>query len=316
MMTRLRSLARTANLPLLAFLACLFLTPPAHAGTWNLSGALYTHDPSITQEGGTWWIFETGSNGIGVKYSGDGHAWSQGGSIFGNGLPWWKPYNGNSASTWAGDIHDWNGRAVCFYAVSSFGSQHSAIGLATASSIAAGDWTDQGAVLTSGSGSPYNAIDPNFVVDNAGQPWLAFGSFWDGINIVKLDRNTLRPTGGVSNIASDGAGIEGAYVVSHGGYYYLFASKGTCCNGARSTYHIVYGRSSSITGPYTDKGGRALLNGGGTTLDAGGGRFIVPGGQSIYGGNVIARHELDSSNNYASVLFINDLYWSNGWPTY
>ncbi len=38
--------------------------------------------------------------------------------------------------------------------------------------------------------------------------------------------------------------------------------------------------------------------------------------QSIYGGDVIVRHELDSSNNYASILFMSGLYWSNGWPTY
>lgn len=314
-MTHLLSLAALRRLLALLALVGMAFTPLAHAGTWSLSGSVGTHDPSITREGNTWWVFETSGNGIGVKYSGDGRAWYQGGSIFPNGLAWWRPYNGNSTMTWAADIHDWNGRAICFYAVSTFGSRDSAIGLTTAPSIAAGNWADQGPVLTSSSRTPYNAIDPNFVVDNAGQPWLAFGSWSDGINIVRLDPNTLRPTGGVTNIAADGRGIEGAFVVSHGGYYYLFVSKGTCCAGARSTYHICYGRSSSITGPYTDRNGTPMLGGGGSVLDAGGGRFIAPGGQSLYGG-VIARHELDSWNNYNSVLFINDLYWSNGWPTY
>jgi arabinan endo-1,5-alpha-L-arabinosidase len=30
----------------------------------------------------------------------------------------------------------------------------------------------------------------------------------------------------------------------------------------------------------------------------------------------MVRHELDSQNNYNGVLFINDLTFSNGWPTY
>lgn len=30
----------------------------------------------------------------------------------------------------------------------------------------------------------------------------------------------------------------------------------------------------------------------------------------------MARHELDSQNSYNPVLFISDLTFSNGWPTY
>ena len=146
------------------------------AATWSLTGALESHDPSIYKEGSTWWIMETSNTGIGVKYSANGHAWTQGGSIYSGGLSWWKLYNGNSATAWAPDIHDWNGKAILFYAVSTFGSQNSAIGLATATSIVKGDWVDHGAYLTSKAGDNYNAIDPNFVVDASGQPWLTFGS--------------------------------------------------------------------------------------------------------------------------------------------
>jgi len=312
--TAVKALCSLAAASLLGSAA--LLPGSAHASVWSLSGAIGTHDPTITKEGSTWWIFETSTSGIAVKYSGDGHAWTQGVPIFGGGLSWWKSYNGNSNSTWAADIHNWNGKAICYYAVSTFGSKNSAIGLTTATSIATGNWTDQGVVLASNSGTAYNAIDPNFVVDTSNQPWLAFGSWSGGIYIVKLNASTLKPTGSTTRIAADSSGIENAFIVHNGSYYYLFVSKGTCCNGASSTYHICYGRSTSITGPYVDKNGTSMVNGGGTTLDAGGGRFIAPGGESIYGTSVIARHELDSQNNYASILFINDLLWSNGWPTY
>jgi arabinan endo-1,5-alpha-L-arabinosidase len=287
----------------------------AQASVWNLTGALVTHDPCMYKEGNTWWIMETSNTGIGVKYSGDGHAWTQGVSIFGGGLSWWNTYNGNSKSVWAPDVHVWNGKAIVYYAVSTFGSQKSAIGLTTASSIAAGNWVDQGAVLTSAPGDNFNAIDPNFSVDKSGQPWLTYGSFWTGIYTTRVDANTLKPFGTRYHLAADSTGIENAYIVTNGSYYYLFVSKGSCCAGANSTYHISYGRSTSMTGPYLDKNGVDMLNGGGTTLDAGGGRFIAPGGESVSNG-VMARHELDSQNGYNGVLFLNDLYFTNGWPTY
>lgn len=295
--------------------AIAFCAAGAQASTWTLSGSLITHDPSVYKENSTWWITETSDTGIGVKYSPDGHAWTQGVSIFGGGLSWWGQYNNNSKMVWAPDIHVWNGKAILYYAVSTFGSQKSAIGLATASSIAAGNWTDKGAVLTSAPGNNYNAIDPNFFVDKAGQPWLSFGSFWTGIYTTRVDANTLKPTGSWYHLAADSTGIENSFIMSNGSYYYLFVSKGKCCDGANSTYHISYGRSTSVTGPYLDKNGVNMLNGGGTTLNAGGGRFIAPGGESVANG-VMVRHELDSQNGYNGVLFINDLTFSGGWPTY
>ena len=293
---------------------------PAAAAQWTLSGDLNCHDPGIWKESGTWWIARTWGAGIGMAYSKDGRAWSTGAPIWQNGLTWWHTYNGNTAWTWAPSLVDYKGKALCYYAVSTFGSQVSAIGLATASSIADGDWSDQGAILSSGTGAPFNAIDPCFTTDAAGGPWLSFGSFWNGIYVTALDPGTFKPTGNATNIASNSAGIENSQIVFWNGYYYLFASVGTCCDGASSTYHIVVGRSAAITGPYVDRNGVAMLSGGGTTLDSGGGRYIAPGGESIYddgGAWVCARHELDGQNGYSTVLFINDLYWDgDGWPTY
>jgi len=97
----------------------------------------------------------------------------------------------------------------------------------------------------------------------------------------------------------------------------LFASIDNCCKGVNSTYKIVYGRSTSITGPYVDKNGVNMLNGGGTILDSGNAQWKGPGGEDIVGNNIIARHAYDANDNGAPKLLISDLNWdSSGWPTY
>lgn len=53
--------------------------------------------------------------------------------------------------------------------------------------------------------------------------------------------------------------FEGTNIYKRGEYYYLFASIGTCCNGATSTYQTVVGRSKNVLGPYLDKTGRDML---------------------------------------------------------
>jgi len=298
------------------------LLAPAQAAPWTLSGSLGTHDPNIYKISSTWWLFETTDNGgIGVKYSSDGHAWTQGGPIFSSGLAWWKTYlpSNKTAMVWAPGCGEYNGLGYCYYAISSFGSQKSAIGLTTsAGGIQAGQWVDQGAILTSKSGDGYNAIDPSFVVAANGDTYLVFGSFWNGIHITRVSKTNLKPpAGGITNIAKDTAnGIENGFVVHRGSWYYLFASKGACCKGASSTYYIVVGRSTSITGPYVDKAGVQMMSGGGTVLASSGSRFKGPGGQSLLAdGSVMAWHAYDASNNGAPVLFINNVTWgSDGWP--
>src|SRR6185295_10489186 len=60
---------------------------------------------------------------------------------------------------WAPDINNVNGQWYLYYAASTFGSQRSAIGLATATNIE-GRWTDRGEVIRSTTSNNYTAIDP------------------------------------------------------------------------------------------------------------------------------------------------------------
>lgn len=307
-----------------ALLAVAFATvalSTASAASWALSGSLGTHDPSIIKEGSTWWVFET-APGVGVKYSGNGLAWTQGTKLFASKASWWATYvpGQNGTDVWAPDIHKFGSRTYCYYSISTFGSNTSAIGLKSCTSIATGDWRDDGLVISSKSGTnAYNAIDPNLTVDASGTPWLVFGSWFDGIHIVKLSTSTMKPTGSIYSLAKRSGGIEGACIVYNGGYYYLFVSIDKCCAGVNSTYKIAYGRSSSITGPYVTKTGAAMSSGNTSLLDSGNARWIGPGGESVYKNGsawVIARHAYDANNNGAPTLLISDLYFTSGWPTY
>ena len=99
-----------------------------------------------------------------------------------------------------------------------------------------------------------------------------------------VDNTTGVPTGAACTqlaFHATGTGIEGAYVYPHGGAYYLFASVDNCCNGLNSTYRIIVGRSSSVNGPYTDRGGIALTQCGGTILLSAHGNINGPGGESV-----------------------------------
>src|ERR1017187_6151394 len=158
---------------------------------------------------------------------------------------------------------------------STFGSNKSCIGHATRDSLATGSWIDDGAATICSnvnSSDNWNAIDPNLVVDTDGKPWLAFGSFRSGLQIVQLDDAGKRVETTVTAIASrpnKGGALEAPFMVRRCDYYYLFTSWDTCCKGADSTYNIRVVRGTSITGPFTDKTGAAALQGGGSLIAEG-----------------------------------------------
>ena len=60
-----------------------------------------------------------------------------------------------------------------------------------------------------------------------------------------------------------GGAIEAASILEHDGRFYLFVSFDQCCKGVASTYNIRVGRADRIEGPYRDKDGKAMLDGGG-----------------------------------------------------
>jgi arabinan endo-1,5-alpha-L-arabinosidase len=208
--------------------------------------------------------------------------------------------------------------------VSTFGSNTSAIGLATSPTLSAASWTDQGMVIRSISSNNYNCIDPNAFQDTDRSLWLAFGSWWTGIKLVQLDTLTGKPAGSsptIISLAQRAApdSIEASFIIKRGSYYYLFVSFDNCCRGVNSTYKIYVGRASAVTGPYSDQSAVAMLSGGGTLIWAGDTRWRGPGGQSLFVDNdtvFLVFHSYDANDVGRSKLLIRPLYWTgDGWPT-
>jgi arabinan endo-1,5-alpha-L-arabinosidase len=109
--------------------------------------------------------------------------------------------------------------------------------------------------------------------------------------------------------------VEAPVIVRHGNYYYLWVSFDRCCQGAASTYRIMVGRSSSITGPYLDKSGKDMMAGGGTEVLAGQGSVHGPGHNAVFtdsDADVLVYHWYN--NDGRSTIGINLLRYDNGWP--
>ncbi|HWD18961.1 MAG TPA: LamG-like jellyroll fold domain-containing protein [Verrucomicrobiae bacterium] len=255
----------------------------AEAGV-NLRGYLDTHDPStLINCHGVYYQFYTGQ-GIPTRSSTDKIFWNPGPSVFAHAPAWTtNAAPGFDGTIWAPDVFFWNGRYYLYYAISSFGSQVSAIGLATNPTLDPSDsayhWTDQGPVIQSGNGSPYNTIDPSFCWDETGRLWMSFGSYWTGIYLTELDPVTglrVAPNSPTYHLAYNSS-IEASYVFRRGGYYYLFVNWGSCCSGVNSTYNIRVGRATVITGPYYDAQGRDMASGGGSLFLEGSGKYTGPG---------------------------------------
>lgn len=298
----------------------------------ELAGSIRSvHDPVIIKaDDGAYHLFCTGL-GIPKRRSEDMIHWVQPipSRVF-SALPEWaREMIPGQNDAWAPDISYFNDRFHLYYSVSSFGSNRSVIGLATNKTLNFDSddygWVDEGLVLESNRSDNYNCIDPNLIIDSDGLPWLAFGSFWSGIKMSRLDYATGKPAEDDTQLYSlaqrftDSDSIEAPFIIRKGDYYYLFASFDFCCRGVDSTYNVRVGRSENVTGPYVDKDGVAMLRGGGTQITFPTERWKGPGHNSILqegDTDYIVYHAYDAENQGVPTLRIDQLIWDEeGWPS-
>ncbi|HEX5202417.1 MAG TPA: family 43 glycosylhydrolase [Actinoplanes sp.] len=290
----------------------------------RVAGDPVAHDPTVIRQGRYYYSFITGDIGtrtyLPMRRSADLVHWEFLGPVFSTPPAWVAGELGTTPGDfWAPDISYLHGEFRLYYAASSFGTNNSVIGLATNRTLdpASPDygWVDRGMVLRSGAGDDFNAIDPEVIVDH-GQPWLAFGSFWDGIKMRRLDPATgLAGDPELVSLASrGGASIEGASIVRHGKFFYLFASFDYCCRGVDSDYRVVVGRATRVNGPYVDRAGTPMLSGGGSEVLRGYNEFRGPGGGDVFG-NFSVHHYYDLDDDGAPKLSVRPLRWTGGWPS-
>jgi len=294
---------------------------------------LFVHDPTMAKEGGTYYLFSTGDpagvigNGnIQIRTSQNLRDWTYTGTVFATKPAWITGALGTIPNLWAPDISYFGGLWHLYYAGSSFGSNDSVIGLATTPTLDPRSpryhWTDDGLVFRTTSANNFNAIDPSLVTDASGGKWLVLGSFWSGIKLISLDPATGKPATSSPTVYSIASKPfpdpeEGAGITYHDGYYYLFVSVDNCCRGISSTYHIQAGRSTSVTGPYTDAAGIDMANGGGMEVQGTDAGMIGPGGEFVFqenGRDYLVYHYYDAYSNGDAWVQIRPLIWVNGWP--
>lgn len=328
-----RSLFTCLRLRVAALAAALMAAGAGDAAAKQVS----IHDPVMAKEGRTYYLFSTGP-GITFYRSADLKSWTLGGRVFAGEPVWAKSvaphFNGH---IWAPDIQQHDGKFYLYYSVSSFGRNTSAIGVTTNRTLDPDSpdyhWEDHGIVVRSVPNRDlWNAIDPAVIADENGTPWMSFGSFWGGLKLVKLAPDWLsvaEPQEWYSlakrerslltaDTESGPAEIEAPFIFRKGEWYFLFASWDKCCRGADSTYKMVVGRSKKITGPYLDKSGRNMAEGGGSLLLAGDAAWAGVGHNSVYtfdGKDWLVFHAYENADHGLQKLKLAELQWDDqGWP--
>ncbi|GFF84125.1 probable arabinan endo-1,5-alpha-L-arabinosidase C [Aspergillus lentulus] len=314
---------------ILLFLASVNVN--AYADPGACSGNCWTHDPGLYQRksDGKYFRFATGG-GIHIASADNLEGpWTDDGYVLPNGSI--IDLDGKT-NLWAPDLHYRDGTYYLYYAVSSLGSQNSAIGVATSKTMEAGSWTDHGTTgIESTSASPYNTIDANWIVVGDTQ-CVNFGSYWNNLFQVEMANGLKMKSGATPHqISYNASGIhrqEAAFMFERNNYFYLTFSGGIAL-GYNDTwpapgeeYFISVCRSTSATGGFVDKNGVSCLNSGGTLLLASHDFVYGPGGQGILKdsnkGLVLYYHYADTRIGKAVEDYQfgwNQLKWDNDWPS-
>ncbi len=294
------------------------------------------HDPVMAKEGDTYYLFATGM-GVQVLSSTDMVNWTMEKPVLKEAFPWIKKdlpqFRG--LHVWAPDIIYYRGQYHLFYSCSAFGKNTSLIGHVSRKTLDPNDpapWVDRGKVVQSvPMQDNWNAIDPNVIVDGKGQPWMTWGSFWDGIQMARMSRDLNRliekprtiarrnyTAHGKLSVDAGANAIEAPFIFRHGDYYYLFVSWDYCCRGNESTYKVAVGRSKKVDGPYLDREGKDMADGGGTILLYNNDDFNAAGHNSAYhfdGKDYFVSHGYSRKPHGGSRLVLREMQWdAEGWP--
>src|SRR5919112_689824 len=333
-------------------LLCLLLA--AGVGGAQVRGGTYTNpiskdfadtfaDPSIIKaKDGYWYAYGTSDplnegegtpHTIPIARSKDLVDWKYVGDAFGS--PKAVSWAASDAGIWAPDIRYLHGKYYMYYVVTETTEytepEDNAIGVATAPTPT-GPWKDSGAPVVGprrGNGGFLWTYDPSEFTDKDGTRYLYYGSYNGGVWVTKLTNEGTETRGDPKMVAIDNR-YEGAYVVRHGGFYYLFGSSANCCAGPTTGYSVYVGRSRSPMGPFEDKQGQSMTEsrvGGSIVMTPNGNKWVGTGHNAVVtdlaGQDFFVYHAIDRADPYLDKPFginerpmlLNRLDWIDGWPT-
>lgn len=263
---------------------------------------------------------------------------------------------------WSPDISFFGGRYHVYYSVTVPGSNRVFVGHAS-NTVLDGSlpWQDHGEVYKSTATSAFAADGADVLVfttsTGAARAKLTFGGFFGGVYQLPLTLSTGKPNTTVAPTRlaarSDERyhALEGGHLFKRGAYYYLLLNWDYCCGPrpkennlgwtrvyppyTQSTptrladlpaYRLVVGRSTSPAGPFVDRNGVRLLNGGGTVVLTSYDNLVGPGGASVVehdGRHLLIVHRYTSRQLDGGAPFcagsqaphVRRLSWTaDGWP--
>jgi arabinan endo-1,5-alpha-L-arabinosidase len=273
-------------------------------------------DPSIILVDDTYYAFATEGNYISSK---DLVNWQlEGNVLMYTGSPLW---GSNGANVWAPHLIKIQNKYMFYYALSSWGDANPGIGYNYIEDITQFNWEPGAKLFTSNEIGVNNSIDP-FVIEDNNSIYLVWGSF-QGIYIVELNESGTALKGSLTEAKNSkmkiAGSFEGAWIQKKEDYYYLYLSRGSCCNGLGSTYNVVVFRSTSLFGPYLDENGVNALNGGGYSVIHSSDLFIGPGHNAVIsdvkGNDWLIYHSYTTVSPNARLLCLDLLIYEDGWPS-
>lgn len=290
--------------------------PPRKSGRYaNPVCAQSLPDPTVIEEDGVFYLYATEDTpNVPILKSRNLVDWTPCGTVFSDDT---HPEFVEKGHVWAPDINRIGDRYVLYYAVSTWGGEWTCgIGIAEAETPE-GPWVDRGKLFISSEIGVQNSIDPFYIEDN-GRKYLFWGSF-RGLYGIELSDDGLSVRPGAEKRQVAGTAYEAIYIHKRGGYYYLFASTGTCCQGMRSTYTTVVGRSDALFGPYVDREGRPMTENRHEVVVAGNDRFAGSGHNAeivtdAAGDDWMLYHAVWAERPKGRVLMLDRIRWDDGWP--
>lgn len=269
------------------------------------------------------WGDGSGSRLVPVLKSQDLANWEIVGEAF-ESKPIWK----KSGGIWAPEAVYDDGRYFLYYAYSVWDDPNPGIGVAS-SDTPEGPFEDHGKIFDSKSIDVPNSIDPFFWKEN-NEKYLFWGSYdnspTQGTYGVPLQEDGIQITDADEKFKIAAGDLEAVIIHKRNDYYYFIGSRGHCCDGANSTYHMVVGRSDNLKGPYLDKDGRDLKErGNGILLLKGNEKFVGVGHGSrlltddadqdwiLYHGIDVEQGKV-SSGASRRMLFLDKIIWVDDWP--